>query len=56
MGYRVGDEVLVDELAAGATGRVLPPAGGLTVLGLAAGVLPHLTATCRRSRSAGWTA
>jgi ATP-binding cassette, subfamily B, bacterial len=37
-------KLLIDELASGAPGGVLLPVGGLTVIGLASGVLPHLTA------------
>lgn len=44
MGTVWATKLLVDELAAGRTDQVLLPACGLIVLGLAAGVLPHLIA------------
>ncbi|WP_157248546.1 ABC transporter ATP-binding protein [Nonomuraea typhae] len=40
-------KVLVDELAAGRPDRILPPAGGLIFVGLAAGALPHVTGYLR---------
>ncbi|MFC7642344.1 hypothetical protein ACFQX6_16345 [Streptosporangium lutulentum] len=37
-------KLLIDELASGDTSGVLPPVGGLTVIGLLSGVLPHVIA------------
>ncbi|MFF5208843.1 ABC transporter ATP-binding protein [Streptosporangium sp. NPDC000396] len=47
MGTVWATKLLVDELAAGRIDHVLPPVCGLTLMGLAAGVLPHLVAYLR---------